>query len=534
MKVLLVDDEMITIRMLQSLIPWEQLGLELMGYAQDGEEAYKMALEEMPDIILTDIRMKNMDGLQLVEKIFGLSKTVKIILMSAYADFAYVKEAIRLGCSNYILKPVDENELEQSLRKVMDEIRGKQYEKTLIDKSEKQLRMLELYKYMRTGSNLNKILEHKNEYPFDFMDYSMVLIQRDNDSIDEYVNTSSMELVQEKYVLHMLEQIIGADCSRDFLSMDYEDDAWIFLLEKTKVEETVKICETIVTTFQKELELKVLICFSKPGYDLKELPELYEQVKNLRKYAFYIGDERILGYDYNCVGKEIDQLRNIGLLREAEQALKDHDTAYLEEVIAEAFQASATYHPDALHDIYEFCYRLLYAIRKSLETEKGDCGIAGEELSNYDLTYEQLKELYSLKKLKTVMDEAVELLKGVHIGGSGKKYSKPVEESLRIIEKNYNKNLSLEEISEEIAVSKNYFCYLFKREVGVSLWNYLTQIRMKYAKKLLEETELKTYEIAFEVGYDNPSYFSKIFKKIESVTPNEYRAGKREYSDRKQ
>lgn len=534
MKVLLVDDEMITIRMLQSLIPWEQLGLELMGYAQDGEEAYKMALEQMPDIILTDIRMQNMDGLQLVEKIFGLSKTVKIILMSAYADFAYVKEAIRLGCSNYILKPVDENELQQSLMKVMEEIRGKQYEKTLIDKSEKQLRMLELYKYMRTGNNLNKILEHKKEYPFDFMDYSVVLIQRDNDSIDEYVNTSSMELVQEKYVLHMLEQIIGVDCSKHFLSMDYDDDAWIFLLEKTKIEETIEICEKIVTTFQKELELRVLICFSKPGYVLEELPELYEQVKNLRKYAFYIGDERILGYDYNCIGREIDQLRNIGLLREAEQALNDHDTAYLEELINEAFKASENFHPDALSDIYEFCYRLLYAIHKALEAEEGGGGINPEELSKYDLTYEELKALYSLKKLKTVMDDAIELLKRIHIVGNGKKYSRLIEESLQFIEKNYNKNLSLEEISNEIAVSKNYFCYLFKREVGISLWNYLTQVRMKNARKLLEDTELKTYEIAFEVGYDNPSYFSKIFKKLESVTPNEYRAGKREYSDRKQ
>lgn len=106
-------------------------------------------------------------------------------------------------------------------------------------------------------------------------------------------------------------------------------------------------------------------------------------------------------------------------------------------------------------------------------------------------------------------------------------YSKPVRESLALIEERYNENLSLEEICEKIAVSKTYFCYLFKRETGMSLWNYLTFVRLNHARELLETTELKNYEIAFQVGYENPSYFSRLFKKYEGVTPNEYRAAKR-------
>ena len=105
--------------------------------------------------------------------------------------------------------------------------------------------------------------------------------------------------------------------------------------------------------------------------------------------------------------------------------------------------------------------------------------------------------------------------------------SRPVRESLAIIEKCYRENLSLDEICGQIAVSKNYFCYLFKREMGMSLWNYLTVVRIRRAKELLEKTELLSYEVAFQVGYDNPSYFSRIFKRETGMTPNEYRLAKK-------
>lgn len=126
MKVLLVDDEIFTIRMLQTLIPWEQLGMTVIGYAQSGEEAYEKTVREHPDIIISDIKMPGMSGLEFLRKVHHYDETIKMILMSAYADFSYIKEGMKLGCSDYILKPMDENELEQVLGKVAAEIKGEQ------------------------------------------------------------------------------------------------------------------------------------------------------------------------------------------------------------------------------------------------------------------------------------------------------------------------------------------------------------------------------------------------------------------------
>jgi two-component system response regulator YesN len=132
----------------------------------------------------------------------------------------------------------------------------------------------------------------------------------------------------------------------------------------------------------------------------------------------------------------------------------------------------------------------------------------------------------SLKELKGMMLEIIASIPDLLKNQIVRAYKKPVEEGRRLIEEKYNQNLSLEEICAKIAISKNYFCYLFKRETGMSIWNYLTVVRLQHAKQLLENTDMRSYEIAFQVGYDNPSYFSKLFKKYELLTPNEYREQK--------
>lgn len=502
MKVLLVDDESITLKMLKNIIAWDSLGLELLGTAQDGEEAYKKILEEMPDIIISDIRMKNMDGLTLVKKVLELSENTKIILMSAYADFDYVKEAIHLGCSDYILKPIDELELERSLRSAIEQIRGKAYEKKRQEESEEKLRLLELFKYMRGVGNKNKIVQNKSGYGFQFEGSALLLIQQKSDSMNEFDSASNMELMGDKYAATLLREVVWGEYHKKCLS--FEDDAWLVLVEEMEEEQLLCLIRRVIAVFLSELNMQVMVCFRRSLRGVEELPVAYEQVISLQKYGFYIGDEQILGYDYNCVGQEIDELRRLGIFRELEQAVASGDKERLYGLLEEAFELSTVYQPQAKQNIYDFCSKTLYLLKQ-------------------DISYQELLEYQSLQELKQFMKDAIGGLKEQTKDGEDRKYSRPIAESLKLIEERYNENLSLDEISHAISVSKNYFCYLFKREVGMSLWNYLTTVRLRYAKKLLEETDLKAYEIAFLVGYDNPSYFSKVFKRQEQMTPNEYR-----------
>lgn len=209
MKILLVDDEMFTIRMLQNLIHWEQLGLEVMGYARDGQEAFHMIMENPPDIVLTDIKMDTMNGLELVKKIQGFSPDIRVLLMSAYADFGYVKEAMKRGCSDYILKPIDEAELEQALRRTVEEIRGRKEQESVINESEAQLRAMKLYQYMKNGRSLNSILNFEQYLPVDFNSYSLMMVRLENETIDEFNSISTMEPVQSGYLTGLMKEILS-------------------------------------------------------------------------------------------------------------------------------------------------------------------------------------------------------------------------------------------------------------------------------------------------------------------------------------
>ena len=137
------------------------------------------------------------------------------------------------------------------------------------------------------------------------------------------------------------------------------------------------------------------------------------------------------------------------------------------------------------------------------------------------VTSQSVRNCATLDELRRFMEEVLEVLPGEepaeHV------YSQLVQDGMAYLQENYDRNLSLEEICGALGVSRNYFCYLFKKETGQNLWAYLTDNRLAKAKELLRTTQDKTYAIAYQVGYDNPSYFSKLFKKGTGMTPNEYR-----------
>lgn len=515
MKVLLVDDEIFTIRMLQSVIPWNELGLELAGYAQNGEDAYVKVAEERPDIIISDVRMPGMDGLELLRRVYAFDSGIKTILMSAYADFSYIKEGLKLGCSDYILKPVDETELEHSLRKVVYTIQGEKAQEQAAAKSEKQLDNMNLYRYMKTGYGKNKIL--KLEQEAGLKEYCVFMIQINNTTMDEYSSSANIELGQEGYYCRILEKIASECCERAYV-FDYDENCWIMILGGLRGMRREDAAVKIVEDSKREMGFSVSVCFSVAGHSLEELPFLYNEVQSLSRYSFYIGDEEVLGYDYNCSRQELNEVRSIGMLRDIGQAVRERNTEAAEKIINEAFAFSKD-----IKDAYGFSAQVAEVLEKNIPAENLSKS-RREELQ--EAAAGGLAEISSVKELK---GQVLALLAYIPAeeGQDRTGYSRSVKESIEMIENNYDQNLSLEDICARVLVSKTYFCYLFKRETGMSVWNYLTVVRLRHAKELLEKTQLRSYEVAFQVGYENPSYFSKIFKKYENMTPNEYRESRK-------
>lgn len=521
LKAMLVDDEVLTIKMLESIVDWSRYGIGIVATATDGAEALEKYQSFFPDIIVTDIRMPNLDGIEFIRRVHAVSTESEFIFISAYADFNYVKEAIQLGGANYLLKPIDEVELEKTLQTIVMKISDKAIVKRLVAKDEQNRKKRLLYDYMTAGRRADAARQAFLEYAAPGSPFVVASVNPSEETINDYVGLNSFTGEQMHYLLDRMQETIGRSCA--CVPFEYDGSAWAVVLFSDSVQQVVSICESLLQFLHGQFGIRARIAFSRPARRIQELPALYGQVRQYVKYSRYVDRTGIFGYGYNCGEDEFDKIKLSALTSNMREALKQRNKIEIDRILDSVFRMSENIDPDCLHDIYEFCFLTVLGIREALPPSPE---VPKQESKALTATYEDILAIPSLLQLKKFMVGAAALL-SVPSKSGNREYCELVEKGIDFLEKNYNRNLSLEEICGHLSVSKNYFSYLFKRDTGVSLWAFLTKIRIDRARSFLENTDWKNYEVAYNVGYDNPSYFNKLFKKYAGETPNEYRAGKR-------
>jgi two-component system response regulator YesN len=290
-------------------------------------------------------------------------------------------------------------------------------------------------------------------------------------------------------------------------------------------EDAVAIAQALQRFLCADGKVKARLCFSRCAAQAQELPVLYAQVMQFEKYSQYLGDVDILGSGYRCSEEEFHKARYAEYGRQATEALRRHDTVGALRILEEALRNSTAISPHDLSSIYEFCFQIVLCAKGLLAEGRTSPG-NGQGAWIAEIRYRQISALCSLEELRGFMTRVVRALSPLPQEKTDQ-YSQLVREGMDFLATRYDQNISLDEICRHLTISKNYFSYLFKRDTGVSLWAYLTGVRMRRAKALLRDTSLKSLEIAYQIGYDNPSYFSKLFKKLNGQTPNEYRTSVR-------
>lgn len=515
-KAMLVDDEMLSVKMLEKLINWKQYGIDIVAEASDGLEAVEQFKKHQPNIVITDIRMPNLSGIEFIKKIREIDSEAEFILISAYAEFGYIKDAMRLGCSNYILKPIDELELEKTLQTVVSKISDKNIAKKYAAKSELMQKKQLVLAFMKSGHKAGAALEAFAEFNKRSGPFTVMSVIPDSETINEYVGLSDLSGEQLDYVPDRMEEAIRRHCG--CLMLNYEEYAWVAVLFSGNIQQIVKIAKEIKELLFLECKIKAKVCFSRASVSAEELPLLYEQVRQLMKYSLYIGSS-ILGHGYNCNEDKFNTIKIATLTRDMREAVKQRNTAAACRIMDEVFRMSESISPKYLANIYTFCFETVLTVKAVLTAD--GCK-AAEDTGILGTTYQEIASIPSMNKLRKFMSEVIHTVSSINKAGD-MNYSTLVENGMAYIRENYNSNLSLEKICGHLAVSKNYFCSLFKRDTGKSIWAYLTEVRMEKAKEFLEKTDWKSYMIAYSVGYDNPSYFSRLFRKLYDQTPGEYR-----------
>ncbi len=533
LKIFLVEDEFVVREGIKRNIDWQANGYEFCGEAGDGELAFPMIQKLKPDIVITDIKMPFMDGLELSRLIKKECPWIEIIILTGFEEFEYAKEAISIGVAKYLLKPISGAELLKEIEDIAVKIENKRKESEIREKYLKEMEenfqkeRKELFQHLVTGSKtMTELLEIAEHLKLDLsaLWYNVVLMkpQFTNDAPDEYSNR--MIEMEKK-----LEELVNEEHMLVF-DRNLEGKAIVFKADsKEELEEVQKEYISQIEEVLKEDErIRYFGGIGTPVNRLRELPASFERASHAFAQRYLIRENRILDggaieqnlyadneeFDiHNIDPKEMqnDRIREFLKLGNKEEA------GYFVEEFFKRQGASALkstmFRQYIVMDVY-FC---VAAFLEELQ-------ISREELSSFDVNAEMLQSKESAVQYVTeIIKKAVELREKT----ASNRYGSIVEQVKKYIEEHYEEEeLSLNLLASYVNFSPNHLSMIFSQQTGQTFIKYLTDFRMNKAKELLKGTGKRSSEISLEVGYKDPHYFSYLFKKTQGMTPTQYRGKK--------
>ena len=524
-RVMLVDDEEEVRMAMAKRINWEEIGFKIVATAENGEDALEKAEQLSLDVVMTDIQMPFMDGFEMLKKLKVIMPGLKSVIFSGYDDFEYAKEAIKLEAEEYILKPIDSAELKQVFLRIKDRLDKEVAERKNVDYLrqyyENSIPILKeqfLIALLEGRLTADKIKRYEKEYDFDLEAafYSVAVLKLNEnagpDTLDENLLTVSLRQLAED----TLKDAVPA------ITVNYLDTIVVIaLLKNTAMHKTfIDILDKVCKLSKRILQVGTTAGVGRVYGNTEDISLSYNEAQNATSYKIFSEDSQAISIMDAEPGEDIDD--------------------YIEERQI----------PKIIHEVKAGNEESLKrAIDETIERFKGE----SESLSQLRFFYTDfLVELSRLARGHKLMAEAVELMEvdvkaelseckdlsdfagraferarsvGAKLSEGRENFSRGVtERATQYINAHFAEaDMSVEKVCSQLNVCASYFSSIFKRDVGMSFVTYLTKVRMDEAKRLLDSTDEKSYVIAGMVGYDEPNYFSYVFKKQFGVSPSKYR-----------
>lgn len=532
LKVFLVEDEVVIRNGIKNSIPWEKEGFTFAGEASDGELAYPLIKREKPDILITDIRMPFMDGLELSRIVKKEMPGIKIIILSGYNEFDYAKTAINIGVTDYLLKPISSAKLLEAVKKVG----------AMIEKEQDNVRLLERYeKEMEENIHMEK---HRL--------WSAIVSNRlSTAELLENGQRLGMDFTASAYQIFLFKLMQGGDatgCSKELttasdrvnagmeqqdqvLTFDRSPEGWAFLIKGQSEEEIKERLENLkrdlVALAEEYPGLEYFGGVGSVVFRLGDIQNSYRDASKAFSNRFFMDANRVMesGKIPSAGAQErIDVSDAYSRKQEHEQIEKFFKSGTLEEVeaflgelflnIGEQNCRSLLYRQYVVMDLFFCASDFLKNLGIGLESLPEECRDINRIVAKAS-SPERLR-----MQMNTLFTEVIKL-RETH---SRKKYSELLEQAKTFIDENYQReDMSLNTVASRVNISPSYFSAIFSNEMGETFVEYLTRVRLEKAKELLMCSSMRTAEIGYEVGYKDSHYFSYIFKKVVGCSPKEYK-----------
>ncbi len=523
-KVVIADDEERICRLIEALIDWKGLGLEIAGTAHNGIEACEIADRVRPDILITDIRMPGCSGLELISRVKQTLPELEIIIISGYAHFEYAQQAIKFGVGDYLLKPISKAELNSTLQKLSGRIRKRRASEMdrqeLLEKSRQDDRQFQ--------QNLISDLLDKKEpkltaavlkerYHLDMTEGIFQVFILHMDSGDKLMGGESAGIMMEK-ARGILERGIRGKCVEFVLDVRGWQAVGVMNYRKRDQDEirrTLKDCLNLIEA-QKDLFYPVAFSMSAGS-----------AVSGCGEIAASFGEAESLIWERLVKGTG-------RLLERSGPGLLHTEKNLLDEYLRAVNAAVEMMEPDLAKEGSERLFAAVRSVPEICGKEIIDLVFAAADIFAARLQLDDrgalLDKFYGtcsrLSRVEQVFD-SLEEFQREHLQALTDSHenetSRPVRKAKQYIQSRYSEQITLEEVSDAVGLSPAYFSSLFKKTQGEGFARYLIGVRMEQAKILLRETNLPTAEICRKVGYNDLKHFTHTFEKTAGVKPSMYR-----------
>jgi len=498
---MIIDDEPIVRAGIRQLIPWSEYNFEVCAEGVDGKDGLKKLLEYSPDLVLVDVKMPGMSGLELIKEAKKHDFDGKFIILTGYSDFEFAKTAVSLGVRAYLLKPVDEDDLRENIEEVLAELEAKKNLDDYYTLSELKARQAVLHRLLQPLEDKESLLKEIKMLGMDFKynKYCVAIISRKKEGKGQEAAIDAGMKIQ------LLKGLKNVD------SIMLDNNLILFC----KGSSYINVKEQLHRNYERLKREHNDCLFITIGHNVSYWTDIYfsyECAKLLTDYKFLYKDMEVVTIDnLNCNNKNIEidfaesicEFIEIGDKEEIEKTLKDLKEVYLSRVMTET-----EIKVQVIHNIV----KLFNMLEKKYPDKIAD-------FPNYDAAIDRIKQSDSLEELmQTVMAYALTIADKIGITTT----DNIVKRVLAYMERNYVQDLKLEDIAKIFSYNSAYLGKVFKKITGNSFNDMLNKIRIENAKRLLLDTDLKVYQISERVGYSNTDYFYTKFRKYVGVSPKEF------------
>ncbi len=524
--VLIADDEIRICKLIKKIIDWEALGFKIIDEVYDGMAALKLIEKKKPSLVITDIRMPELDGIGLIKSVRERGIEAEFIIISGYNDFDYAKSAVAYDAFDYLLKPIDEDELQKTLLNVKKKIENQSHIKTKLELSNMQMLGQDMLAVINQTKKNASIASLNQTYGTDFKEgsFNIILALCDTPSSEsrQQVQIQCQEIIsrfKNKHSEGLFEQVF----------MERQSDNRFMVVVNTDPNQPQAVQQMAGLLQQayrekkeKPSEFSMTFCIGEPVNDINALQKSYQSAVNVAKARVVLGKDRII--DAAQIADKIESAKNVLDVRAEKRisVLFDvFDVKGFAREMERQFEAANEQKKSNLLIFHQIGYELADLLDKSIFRKKAQ--LDNDAAFTKEAIIAKINNCAEIAQIQAVILDTFNKFIEAYSELRDKGGDKIIQEIKAFVAENYMNDIGLDDVAKLVCLNPSYVSGIFRKKAGENFSEYLINHRIETAKEMLIDVKYKIVDISQMVGYNDSKYFSRIFKKKVGVNPTEYR-----------